>query len=112
MVLLKEHFGNDNTIVITKVEGTDEIIGGSNLLAWDKTKTGWVKTNKSFIFSFKDDNLQNPILCRVKNENYALLYPSDKDCEFMIKLDVSDFTQDKINHCCNNSENNLYEKSI
>ncbi|RHZ73914.1 hypothetical protein Glove_228g122 [Diversispora epigaea] len=97
-----------NNIVIAKVEGTNEIIGGFNPLAWNKTKEGWVKTNKSFIFSFKDGNIQNPILSEVKNETYALRYPYyNKDdygptfgeYEFMMRSDVSYFTQDKKNRC-------------
>ncbi|RHZ75126.1 hypothetical protein Glove_217g33 [Diversispora epigaea] len=110
--------GHANTIVVTKVEGTDEIIGGFNPLAWDKTKTEWMKTNKSFIFSFKDGNLQNPILSRVKKENEALWYALDKDKygprfgfdAFVMKSDESNFTQDKKNWCDNFRE--IYEKSI
>ncbi|RHZ55529.1 hypothetical protein Glove_414g15 [Diversispora epigaea] len=109
--------GHHNTIVVTKVEGTDEIIGGFNPLAWDKTKKRWMKTNKSFIFSFKDGNIQNSILSRVKKEFGALWYALDKDkygphfgeVEFMMKSDVSDFTYDKKNRCC---LSNFYEKSI
>ncbi|RHZ75114.1 hypothetical protein Glove_217g40 [Diversispora epigaea] len=108
---------HDNTIVVTKVEGTDEIIGGFNPLAWDKTKTKWMKTNKSLKFSFKVGNIQNSILSRVKKENNALRYSLNKDkygprfglCEFMMKSDVSDFTQDMLSQC---RTNNKYEKSI
>ncbi|RHZ75118.1 hypothetical protein Glove_217g44 [Diversispora epigaea] len=109
--------GHDNTVVVTKVKETDEILGGFNPLAWDKTHTGWVKTNKSFIFSFKDGNLQNSILSRVKNENDALWYSLNKDRygprfgnnEFMMRSDVSDFTQDKLSRC---KTNHKYENSI
>ncbi|RHZ44231.1 hypothetical protein Glove_750g54 [Diversispora epigaea] len=114
--------GHANTIVVTKVEGTNEIIGGFNPLAWDKTKLCFMKTNESFIFSFKDDSNQNSILSRVRNGNYALLYPKNKDksgpifgySEFMMKSDVSNFTQDKWN-CCRRSfidHYNYYEQSI
>ncbi|RHZ75110.1 hypothetical protein Glove_217g48 [Diversispora epigaea] len=107
-----------NTIVVTKVKGTDEIIGGFNPLAWDKTKTEWMKTNKSFIFLFKDGNIQNSILSRVKKGNEALWYSPRKDRfgpyfgwdEFVMKSDVSDFTQDMLSRCKTN--NNKYEKSI
>ncbi|RHZ45832.1 hypothetical protein Glove_646g4 [Diversispora epigaea] len=109
--------GHANTIAVTKVEGTDEIIGGFNPLAWDKTKEGWIKTNKSFTFSFKDGNIQNPILSRVKKEKQALWYSPRKDLlgpcfgldEFKMRSDVSDFTQDKQNKC---DESNNYEKNI
>ncbi|RHZ87531.1 hypothetical protein Glove_33g195 [Diversispora epigaea] len=105
-LILPDH--QHNNIVIAKVEGTNEIIDGFNPLAWNKTKEGWVKTNKSFIFSFKDGNIQNPILSEVKNETYALRYPYyNKDdygptfgeYEFTMRSDVSDFTQDKKNRC-------------
>ncbi|RHZ75167.1 hypothetical protein Glove_217g57 [Diversispora epigaea] len=99
--------GHANTIVVTKVKGTNEIIGGFNPLAWDKTKSGWVKTNKSFIFSFRDDSIQNKILSRVKSKNMALLNPDNKAIfgpyfgasEFMMRSDISDFTQDERNLC-------------
>ncbi|RHZ45953.1 hypothetical protein Glove_641g7 [Diversispora epigaea] len=110
--------GHANTIVITKVEGTNEIIGGFNPFAWNKTKDCWVKTNKSFIFSFKDGSTQNSILSRVKYENYALSYsryrnkygPYFGDCEFMMASNVSNFTQDKMSWC--SGTNYYYEKSI
>ncbi|RHZ88981.1 hypothetical protein Glove_19g47 [Diversispora epigaea] len=35
--------GHTSTIVITKVKGMNEIIGGFNPLAWDKTKDDWIK---------------------------------------------------------------------
>ncbi|RHZ75169.1 hypothetical protein Glove_217g24 [Diversispora epigaea] len=109
--------GHDNTIVVTKVEGTGEIIGGFNPLAWNKTKKRWMSTNKSFIYTFKDGNLQNSILSRVKKVNEALWYALDKDkygpyfgdSEFMMRSDVSDFTQDKLSRC---KTNDKYEKSI
>ncbi|RHZ75154.1 hypothetical protein Glove_217g68 [Diversispora epigaea] len=106
-----------NTIVVTKVKGTNEIIGGFNPLAWNKLKTRWLKTSKSFIFSFPDGDIQNSILSRVRNENRALWYTTNKDTygpefgdnEFVMKSWVSDFTQDKLNFC--GSPNN-YEKTI
>ncbi|RHZ83777.1 hypothetical protein Glove_87g146 [Diversispora epigaea] len=113
--------GHAGTIVVVKVAGTDEIVGGYNPLAWDNLKSGWMKTNDSFIFSLKNGNVQNSILGRVKNSINALNYYNSKNiygpefgnCEFMMKSDVSDFTQDK--QCwCWDGENyyNCYEKSI
>ncbi|RHZ73531.1 hypothetical protein Glove_230g219 [Diversispora epigaea] len=109
--------GHDNTIVISKVEGTEEIIGGFNPLTWDKTKEGWMKTNKGFIFSFKEGNSQNSILSRIKNENYALHFHSNKDevgprfgkSEFILKSCFFDFTDDCLNQC---SKSKFYEKSL
>ncbi|RHZ44219.1 hypothetical protein Glove_750g44 [Diversispora epigaea] len=108
-----------NTIVVVKVEGTNEIIGGFNPLAWDKTKFGWIKTHESFIFSFKDGTIQNPILNRVSYEDHALLSTYYKDqyspifgCdEVIMQSIVSKFTQDKLNWC-KSSINNSYEKYI
>ncbi|RHZ75058.1 hypothetical protein Glove_217g282 [Diversispora epigaea] len=79
--------GLANTIVITKVEGTNDIIGGFNPLAWDKAKIGDVDTNK---------NECGPCFgCE----------------EFIMISNVSDFTQDKLNQCYS-SINNCYEESI
>ncbi|RHZ62224.1 hypothetical protein Glove_341g19 [Diversispora epigaea] len=48
------------TVVIMKVEGTDEIFGGYNPLTWDANTNGaWIQTKDSFIFSLKNDNIQN-----------------------------------------------------
>ncbi|RHZ73552.1 hypothetical protein Glove_230g104 [Diversispora epigaea] len=110
--------GHANTILVAKVERTNEIIGGYNPLTWDKTKTEWLKTNKSFIFSFKDGNIQNSILSRVQNENQALWYSPVKDCygpmfgygDFKLRSNVSDFTQDKKNRC--ESTFQRYERHI
>ncbi|RHZ87643.1 hypothetical protein Glove_33g295 [Diversispora epigaea] len=109
--------GYDNTIVVAKVKGTNEIIGGFNPLAWDSTKNILVKTNKSFIFSFEDNNIENFILSRVKNEHEALFYFPIKDKygpifgydEFMMKSDVSNFSKDKQSMCYGSD---VYEKSI
>ncbi|RHZ75060.1 hypothetical protein Glove_217g280 [Diversispora epigaea] len=111
--------GHANTIVITKVKGTNEIIGGFNPLAWNKAKSSYMKTNKSFIFSFKGGNIHNSILSRVQNSKYALYYSSLKDefgpifghYEFEMYSGVSNFTQDKQNQC-HSSIDNCYEKSI
>ncbi|RHZ51151.1 hypothetical protein Glove_482g78 [Diversispora epigaea] len=95
------------TIVVTKVLGTDEIVGVYNPLAWDNSKRDfYLKTNDSFIFSLKNENFQNSILRRVKNGDNALYYPNNQNvygpyigyCEFMMRSYVSDFTQD--NNVC------------
>ncbi|RHZ87597.1 hypothetical protein Glove_33g275 [Diversispora epigaea] len=69
--------GDAYTIVVAKVKGTDEIIGGYNPLAWDNTLNGnsniWMETKDSFIFSLKNGNIQNSILSRVKNPKMAIL---------------------------------------
>ncbi|RHZ76511.1 hypothetical protein Glove_196g137 [Diversispora epigaea] len=67
--------GHASTVVIIKVKGTDEILGGFNPLAWDNTfaTDSWGKTNDSFIFSLKNGNIQNSILSRVKISDNAIL---------------------------------------
>ena len=66
-------YGHASTVVIMKVKGTDEILGRYNPLAWDANTRGmWDKTNDSFIFSLKNGNIQNSILSRVKNRDYAV----------------------------------------
>ncbi|RHZ58571.1 hypothetical protein Glove_372g38 [Diversispora epigaea] len=109
--------GHGNTIVISKVKGTEEIIGGFNPLAWDKTRSDWAKTNKSFIFSFRDGSSQYPILSRVKDENCAILFHCHKNkvgprfgkAEFMLRSRESDFTKDCISQC---KKTKFYEKSL
>ncbi|RHZ89817.1 hypothetical protein Glove_9g165 [Diversispora epigaea] len=67
--------GHTGTVVIIKVNGTDEILGGYNPLMWDNTTSGVYKeTNDSFIFSLKNGNIQNSILSRVASLRYALYY--------------------------------------
>ncbi|RHZ89895.1 hypothetical protein Glove_9g181 [Diversispora epigaea] len=70
--------GHTGTVVIIKVKGTDEILGGYNPLMWDNTKNDntytYMHTNDSFIFSLKNGNIQNSILSRVSSPQYALVY--------------------------------------
>ncbi|RHZ76509.1 hypothetical protein Glove_196g38 [Diversispora epigaea] len=62
-----------NTIVIMKVKGTEEILGGYNPLVWytDAAVNTYLggsfgHTYDSFIFSLKNGNIQNSIISRVK----------------------------------------------
>ncbi|RHZ80096.1 hypothetical protein Glove_139g287 [Diversispora epigaea] len=55
-LLHKRCHGHTRTVVVAKVKGTDEIIGGYNPLAWDSACYGeyrWMETKDSFIFSLK-----------------------------------------------------------
>ncbi|RHZ73921.1 hypothetical protein Glove_228g72 [Diversispora epigaea] len=112
--------GYAGTIVIAKVAGTDEILGGYNPLAWDNSTEGiYMETNDSFIFSLKNGNIQNSIFSRVKYKEWALFYrssnskiffgPSFGNGEFSMNSFISDFTQDKKCWCSNRD---FYEKSI
>ncbi|RHZ68635.1 hypothetical protein Glove_294g148 [Diversispora epigaea] len=62
--------GHFDTVIIIKVEGTNEILGGYNPLSW--RKEWWGKTKNSFIFSLKNGNVRNSILSRVKDSQYAI----------------------------------------
>ncbi|GES96377.1 carbohydrate-binding module family 13 protein [Rhizophagus clarus] len=60
------------TLTIVKVKGNDQILGGYNPIEW-KSERGYVATKDSFIFSFKNgDDINDHILSRVVNENYAI----------------------------------------
>ncbi|RHZ82245.1 hypothetical protein Glove_110g128 [Diversispora epigaea] len=112
--------GHSNTVVVAKVKGTDEIIGGYNPLAWDSTTDGeWAQTNDSFIFSLKNGNIQNSILSRVKDPQFAIRNVSKKGYQhqvgpkfgwkFQLSSYVSNFTLDNNSCCCDCIS---YEKPI
>ncbi|RIB02693.1 hypothetical protein C2G38_2149880 [Gigaspora rosea] len=67
-----------NTIIVLKVKGTDEIIGGYNPIPWNKGKKlgKLIKTNDSFLFSLDKENIHNSVLSRVKDPNLAFWYSS------------------------------------
>ncbi|RHZ60542.1 hypothetical protein Glove_352g49 [Diversispora epigaea] len=114
--------GHVSTVVIIKVKGTEEILGGYNPLIWDSNIAGnsrWENTNDSFIFSLKNGNIQNSILSRVKISANAIFYicksiqyangPYFGNSLYMFSPS-SNFTLD--NSCaCNNNYGN-YEKPI
>ncbi|RHZ88266.1 hypothetical protein Glove_24g54 [Diversispora epigaea] len=113
-------YNHASTVVIMKVKGTEEILGGYNPLAWEYHISGsWAKTNDSFIFSLKNDNLQNSILSRVKKNEYAIwnIYkPGQKTYGIHFGHDLymyspsSNFTLDNKSGCNNNRGH--YEKPI
>ncbi|RHZ58871.1 hypothetical protein Glove_367g26 [Diversispora epigaea] len=113
--------GHAGTIVVVKVAGTDEIVGGYNPLAWYNSTGGSdMVTNDSFIFSLKNGNIENSILSRVTNSNNALYYndqngygPYFGECEFIMRSEVSDFAQDKLCRCYYGTRySSYYEKPI
>ncbi|RHZ67596.1 hypothetical protein Glove_300g6 [Diversispora epigaea] len=112
--------GHAGTIVVAKIAGTDEIIGGYNPLAWDNSiGDSNMETKDSFIFSLKNGDFQDSILSRVIESSGALYYQDSEDQnsygpvfgndEFILESYVSDFTQDKRCWC---NYNEFYEKSI
>ena len=116
--------GHAKTVLVTKVKGTDEILGGYNPFAWDNTYSGlipdgkWMETKDSFIFSLKNGNIQNSILSRVKNTRYAINNVSKNSQtklgsyfgDFWMYSDKSDFTLDDVSYC--RSYGCYYEKPI
>ncbi|RIB09366.1 hypothetical protein C2G38_2251431 [Gigaspora rosea] len=59
------------TVVVIKINNTNEILGGYNPLVWNKQGKDFATTN-SFIFSLKPQNLQNSILSRIINADCAI----------------------------------------
>ncbi|RHZ87650.1 hypothetical protein Glove_33g213 [Diversispora epigaea] len=115
--------GHVCTIVVAKVKGTDEIIGGYNPLTWDNTLNGnsniWMETNDSFIFSLKNGNIQNSILSRVKEtkcailnvcKNYQKIHGPYFGYGFSLYSKESNFNLDSLSYCCNFFS--YYEKRI
>ncbi|RHZ46430.1 hypothetical protein Glove_621g51 [Diversispora epigaea] len=109
--------GHAGTIVVAKVAGTDEIVGGYNPLAWDNSTDGvFMETNASFIFSLKNGNIQSSILSRVINSREALYYDQNTYGpwfgydEFVMGSD--DFTKDNSCWCDYQSNCNVYKKPI
>nr|CAG8510446.1 13497_t:CDS:2 [Entrophospora candida] len=62
------------TVVILKVQSTNEIIGGYNPIQW--SKSGYGQTSESFLFSIDDNDLKNSVRSKVVNNSYALDYYS------------------------------------
>ncbi|RHZ46450.1 hypothetical protein Glove_621g14 [Diversispora epigaea] len=80
-----------------------------------------METNDSFIFSLKNgDDIQNSILSRVIRCSKALYYSNNLNIygpwlgnyEFMMKSNVSNFSQDKECSCDYYPNSNCYERPI
>ncbi|RIB27887.1 hypothetical protein C2G38_1662692 [Gigaspora rosea] len=65
------------TVVVVKINSTNEILGGYNPLIW-KVGSGFVVTIYSFIFSLKNGNFNESILSRVKYGSRAIYYGNIK----------------------------------
>ncbi|CAG8683296.1 2872_t:CDS:2, partial [Ambispora leptoticha] len=62
-----------STVVILKIHGTSQLIGGYNPIHWGYTDKGWVNTTQSFLFSLGDGiNLAHLMLSRVQNAECAI----------------------------------------
>ncbi|RHZ65292.1 hypothetical protein Glove_318g34 [Diversispora epigaea] len=113
--------GHAHTVIVTKVKGTDEILGGYNPLKWNNSNMDnqWMETKDSFIFSLKNGNVQNSILSRVKNHKNAIFNrcKNDQDkygpqfgSDFYMYSSESDFTLSNSNYCYRHSY--YYKKPI
>jgi hypothetical protein len=99
------------------VKGSNEVFGGYNPIVW-KSVYDYDITNNSFIFSFKNKNINNHIVSRVKEKKYAINYwdlygPSFGRGDLMIysgfEIGINcDFYRSYANSCKKTS----YEKSI
>ncbi|RHZ77143.1 hypothetical protein Glove_185g32 [Diversispora epigaea] len=71
------------TIIILKLEGTGEILGGYNPLEWDNDQNQRKQTEDSFVFSLKTANMKNYILSRVVKFDRAIYnYPRTPTLRF------------------------------
>jgi hypothetical protein len=61
-----------HTITFIKVKRTEEILGGYNPLIWKSSGGG--KTKDSFIFSFKNNDVEDAIISNIENTDYAINY--------------------------------------
>jgi hypothetical protein len=95
-----------HTITIIKVKDSNDILGGYNPIIW-KSDFGYSITKDSFIFSFKNkENIEDYILSRVKNENFAVFGNSNAGPLFGHDLSLCGSEQGY----CKNTGN--YDKSI
>ncbi|GBB99885.1 hypothetical protein RclHR1_03670005 [Rhizophagus clarus] len=104
-----------STLVVIKIRGTGEIIGGYNPIRWKPLKGSWGNTEDSFIFSLRGpyNNSRSPILSRLnKGQNtYALNYEPNLGPSFGIadlKIEGNNFREENKCYCLKG----CYEKSI
>ncbi|RHZ75085.1 hypothetical protein Glove_217g266 [Diversispora epigaea] len=75
------------TIIILKVKGTGEILGGYNPLEWNNNISKFKTTNDSFVFSLKTANMKNSILSRAFDFGPAIrILPNDLELRFGVAL--------------------------
>ncbi|RIB00087.1 hypothetical protein C2G38_2256877 [Gigaspora rosea] len=74
-------YKQENVVIVIKVKGTDEILGGYNPVGWDYPVRWGKPTNsllhykdcyRSFIFSLKNGAIQNTIVSRVRTQKNAI----------------------------------------
>ncbi|CAG8464588.1 1872_t:CDS:2 [Ambispora gerdemannii] len=72
--IFRERCNNQgSTVVVLKIHGKPQLIGGYNPIHWGYTDKGWVNTTQSFLFSLGDGiNLAHLTLSRVQNAECAI----------------------------------------
>ncbi|PKY33165.1 hypothetical protein RhiirB3_532362 [Rhizophagus irregularis] len=101
-----------HTISIIKVQGSNEILGGYNPNIW---VSNWchIAEKDSFIFSFKNKNsIENYILSRVKDEQYAIFNNPNHGPSFGSGLVLFGNDFFNMSYCKNMKKYPNYEKSI
>ncbi|CAG8605989.1 1398_t:CDS:1, partial [Funneliformis caledonium] len=103
-----------HTLTIIKIKGGDEILGGYNPIEWNNLKSfslPFYNTKESFIFSFKGkENIENCILSRVKDVNYAIKHWFYSGPSFgQTDLNINGIFFNQCNCSC---KKNSYEKEI
>ncbi|RHZ43787.1 hypothetical protein Glove_856g49 [Diversispora epigaea] len=102
-----------NTVIVLKVEGTGEIIGGYNPLEIRNNIDDVYEhfySEDSFVFSLKIENLKNSIISRVKNFEAAIYsYSSMESLDFGYALNLRDNLKTQKKSCCGTTH---YEKLI
>ncbi|RIB29999.1 hypothetical protein C2G38_2153923 [Gigaspora rosea] len=102
------------TVVIIKIHGTNEIVGGYNPLIWKvgDSNDEDAETTDSFIFSLKNENLSESILSRVNDPSMAIWYGEIDQGPWFSGYDFG--INSKNSCCCNNNYNvpYAYEKLI
>ncbi|RHZ81792.1 hypothetical protein Glove_117g318 [Diversispora epigaea] len=67
-----------NIVVVARVKGTDEIVGGYNPIGWNSNfMNRHLETNDSFIFSLELKRIKNHILSRVKKASEGIYNDPD-----------------------------------
>ncbi|RHZ72869.1 hypothetical protein Glove_236g19 [Diversispora epigaea] len=76
-----------NTVIILKVKGTGEILGGYNPHEWEKNNEKRMTTEGSFVFSLKTSNMKDSILSRaLKGKSVIYNYPRTPYLAFDVAL--------------------------
>ncbi|CAB4417778.1 unnamed protein product [Rhizophagus irregularis] len=71
-----------HTVTFIKVKGTDEILGGYSPLIWRSSFSGWGRTEDSFIFSFKNNDIKDAIISNIEDTDHAIYCNSNNGPRF------------------------------